>query len=55
MLFLVLILVRMSSGTTKVMVSRSITNNCLHEGKVDPCVVCSLTVKANSVLCVQCG
>ena len=23
--------------------------------KVDPCGVCSLRVKANSVLCLQCG
>ena len=37
------------------MVSGSITKDGLSESKVDPCSVCSLRVKANSVLCVQCG
>ena len=42
-------------GETKVMVSDGITKDGLTECKVDPCGVCSLRVKANSVLCVQCG
>ena len=37
------------------MVSSGITNDSLSKGKVDPCRVCCLAVKANSVLCVQCG
>ena len=37
------------------MVSSGITQDGMSESKVDPCVVCSLRVKANSVLCVQCG
>ena len=36
-------------------VSGCITNDGLSKGNVDPCGVCSLRVKANSVLCVQCG
>ena len=39
----------------KVMVSSGITKDGLYKSKVDPCGVCSLRVKANSVLCVQCG
>ena len=42
-------------GEAKVMVSCGITKNGLSKGKVDPCGVCSLQVRANSVLCVQCG
>ena len=42
-------------GKTKVMVSGSIINYGLPKRKIDPCGVCSLRVKANSVLCVQCG
>ena len=41
-------------GKTKVMVSSDITKDGMSKGKVDPCGVCSLSVKANSVLCVQC-
>ena len=37
------------------MVSRGITHDSLSKSKVDPCGVCSLRVKANSVFCVQCG
>ena len=37
------------------MVSSGITKDGLCKGKVDPCNVCSLRVKAKSVLCVQCG
>ena len=40
---------------TKVMVSGGITKNRMSKSKVDPCGVCSLRVKANSVLCLQCG
>ena len=36
-------------------VSCSITKNGLSKSKVDPCGVCSLGVKASSVLCLQCG
>ena len=42
-------------GKTKVMVSTGITQDGLSKSKVDPCGVCSLRVKTNSVLCVQCG
>ena len=38
-----------------VMVSSGITKNGLSKNKVDPCGVCSLGLKANSVLYVQCG
>ena len=37
------------------MVSDGITEEGLSKSKADPCVFCSLRVKANSVLCVQCG
>ena len=40
---------------TKVMVSSSITQDSLSKSKVDPCGVCSLRVKSNSVLYAQCG
>ena len=40
---------------TKVMVGSGITHDGLSESMVDPCGVCSLRVKANCVLCVQCG
>ena len=39
----------------KVMVSCGITQDGLSNSKVEPCGVCSLRVKASSVLCVQCG
>ena len=39
----------------KTNVSSSITQGGLSKSNVDPCGVCSLMVKANSVLCVQCG
>ena len=42
-------------GKTKVMVSGGITKNGISKSKVDPCGFCSLRVKANSVLCLQCG
>ena len=37
------------------MVSSGITKDGLSKSKDDPCWVCSLRAKANSVLCVQCG
>ena len=37
------------------MVRGGITLDGLSKSKVDPCGVCSLRVKANSVLCLQCG
>ena len=40
------------------MVYGGIPNDGISKSKVDPCVfcvVCNLIVKANSVLCVQCG
>ena len=45
----------MNLGKTKVMVSGGIIQDGMPESKVDPCGVCSLRAKANSVLCVQCG
>ena len=46
---------KVNPGRTKVMVSSRISQDGLSKRKVDPCGVCSLRVKANSVLCVQCG
>ena len=46
---------KVNLGKTKVMVWGDITNDCMSKSKVDPCGVCSLRVKANSVLCLQCG
>ena len=40
-------------GKTKVMVSSGITQDGISESKVAPCGVCSLRVKANSILCVK--
>ena len=37
------------------MVSSGITKDGLSKSNVAPCGVCSLRVKAHSVLCVQCG
>ena len=42
-------------GKIKVMVCGSITKDGMSRSKVDSCDVCSLRVKANSVLCLQCG
>ena len=41
---------KINLGETKVMVSSVITNDRLSKSKVDPCGVCSLRVKANSVV-----
>ena len=46
---------KVNLGKTKVMVSVGITKDGMSKGKVDPCGVCSLGVKVNSVLCVQFG
>ena len=40
---------------TKVMISGGITKDGISKSKDDLCGVCSLRVKANSVLCLQCG
>ena len=40
---------------TNVMVSGGITKEGMSNSKVDTCVFCSFRVKANSVLCLQCG
>ena len=42
-------------GKTKVMVRDGITKDGFSKSKVDPFWVCSLRVKANSVLNAQCG
>ena len=41
---------KVNLGKTKVMVSSGITQDCFSKSKVDPCGVCSLRVKAISVL-----
>ena len=46
---------KVNLGKTKVMVISGITLDGLSKSKVDPCGFCSLRVKANAVLCVQCG
>ena len=46
---------KVNPGKTKVMVCGSTTKDGMSKSKVDPCGVCSLRVKANSVLCLQCG
>ena len=46
---------KVNLGKTKVMVSGNITKEGMSKSNVDPCGVCSLRVKANSILCVQCG
>ena len=45
---------KVSLEKTEVMVSGGITKDGLSKSEVDPCGVCSLRVKANSVLCAQC-
>ena len=37
------------------MVSGGTAKDGMSKSKVDPCGVCSLRVKTNSVLCLQCG
>ena len=40
---------------TMIMVNGSVTKDGMSKGKVDPCQVYILRVKASTVLCVQCG
>ena len=42
-------------GQTKVIVSGGISKDGLSKSQVDPCGLRRLRVKANSVLCIQCG
>ena len=46
---------KVNLGKNKVIVCSNITKDGLSKSKVDPCWVCSLRVKANPVLCLQCG
>ena len=46
---------KVNLGKTKVMVSGGITKDGMSKSKVDPCGVCSMRVKVNIVLCLQCG
>ena len=46
---------KVNLGKTKVLVSGRITKDSMSKSKIDPCGVCSLKVKAKSVLCIQCG
>ena len=46
---------KVNLGKSKVMVCSSITKDGMSKSNVDSCEVCSLKVKANSVLCLQCG
>ena len=45
---------KVNLGKTKLMVCGDITKDGLSKSKVDPSGDCSLRVKANSVLCLQC-
>ena len=46
---------KVNLGKTKVMVSRGTTKDGLSKNKVDSSGVCSLIVKANSILSIQCS
>ena len=46
---------KVNLGKNKVMVSGDITKDGMSKRKIYPNGVCSLTSKANSVLCLQCG
>ena len=46
---------KINLGKTMVMVSGRITMDGISKSMVDPCGVCSLGVKDNSVVCLQCG
>ena len=46
---------KVNIGKTTVIVCGDITKDGMSKSKVDPCGVCSLWLKANSVLCLQCG
>ena len=46
---------KVNLGETKIMVCGGITKAGMSKSNVDPCGVCSLRVKANSVLCLLFG
>ena len=46
---------KVTLGKPKVMVSGGITKDGICKREVVPCVVCSLRVKVDSVLCLHCG
>ena len=46
---------KVSLWKTKVIVCGGITEDGMSKSNADPCGVCSLRVKANSVLCLWCG
>ena len=46
---------QVNHGKIKVMASGGITKGGMSKSKVDPCGVCSLSVKPNSALCLHCG
>ena len=46
---------KVNLGITKQMVCGGITKDGTSKCKVDPCGACSLRVKTNSALCLQCG
>ena len=46
---------KVNLAKSTVMVSAGITMDGMSKSKVDLCKVCSLRVRASSVLCVQCG
>ena len=45
---------KVNLGKSRVMISGGIEKDSLSKSKVDQCGVCSLGIKASSVLCVQC-
>ena len=45
---------KLNFGIKKIMLSGRISKDGMHKCKVNPCRVCSLTVKSNSALSVQC-
>ena len=44
-----------SLAETRVVLSSGITKVGISKSQVDPCGFCSLRVKANLILCFQCG
>ena len=46
---------KVNCGKSKVMVCVGITRDGISNSNVEPCGVCGLRVKANYVLCLQCG
>ena len=45
---------KVNHGESNLIVSGGITKDGLSKSEVDPCLVCNLRVKTNSVLCLQC-